>query len=131
MSYAPPPMRRAASSPDKSSSNTLVVLASAAGGTLAVTLLNSWGGPGGLISDTMQALPSTVLLFGGPLALGVLAAQMLDIDKGNDVVAAAVASGVTVAGMMITNMIPRVVDMATINTVAAAAVGVYAGGMLV
>ena len=129
MQYAPPPpMRNAATD---STNNTLKVLASAAGGTLAVTLLDCWGGPGGLIGDTLQALPASALLFGGPLALGVLASQMLNVDKANAPVAAAVAAGIAVAGMMATNMIPRVVDMATFNTVAAAAVGVYAGEMLV
>jgi hypothetical protein len=131
MQYAPPPMVGGSKSPSDAPSNTLKALASAAGGTVAVTLLNSWGGPGGLIADTMQALPATALMFGGPLALGVLAAQMLDYDKGNAMVCAGLAAGITVAGMMATNMIPRVVDMATFNTVAAAAVGVYAGDMLV
>jgi hypothetical protein len=133
MQYAPPPMVTVGGTPKKPndpSVTTMKVLASAAGGTIAVTLLNSWGGPGGLIADTMQALPATALMFGGPLALGVLAAQMLDVDEGNEYVAAAVAAGITVAGMMATNMVPRVVDMATFNTVAAAAVGVYVGDML-
>jgi hypothetical protein len=130
MQYAPPTNPHGPQqAPKDDSMKMAAVLASAAGGTLAVTLLNSWGGPGGLFADTLQALPATALMFGGPLALGVLAAQMLDYDKGNKAVCAGLAAGITVAGMMATNMIPRVVDMATFNTVAAAAVGVYAGDM--
>jgi len=110
--------------------SAMSALAGAAGGTLTVALLDNWGGPGGLISDTLQSLPATALTFGGPLALGILATQMLDVAP-DDMTGAAVASGIAVAGMMITNMIPRAVDMATLTTIAAAAVGVYGGQMLV
>jgi len=112
-------------------SSTMQALAGAAGGVFVVTAVRVWSGaPEGFVAGMMQALPPTVLLFGGPLALGILAAQMLDVDKGQPIIGAALASGLAVGGMMLTNMLPREVDMATLNTIAAAAVGVYAGEIL-
>jgi len=107
---------------------TLQILAQAAAGTVAVTALDAYGSPEGWISGIAQSLPATALAFGGPLALGVLASQALDTGA-DPLMHAGVASALAVAGMMATNMIPRVVDMATLTTVAAAAAGVYVGAM--
>jgi len=111
--------------------SAMSVLARAAGGVVAATVLWSWAGPDGLVADFLQDLPRTAMSFGGPLALGIVASDMLDVAPDSALLGAAVASGVTVAGLMLINALPRAVDMATFNTIAATTVGVYGGQMLV
>jgi len=121
MSSIPPPR--------KDMSPTTAVLAGTTGAVLVVNFLHNMGAPEGVLISSWDSLKSTALAFGGPVALGIIAAQKLSPQK-NLIMESLVASALAMTGMMVTGMMPFQIDMPTITTIAASAAGIYGGVMV-
>ncbi len=107
--------------------NAVKIIAGAVGGTAAISVLAGMGAPEGLMAGAVQAFRQQIFAIGGPLALGIVAAQYLG---GSSEIQAAYASALAFGGMMATGVLPMQIDVQLLTTVAAGAVGVYAGQLV-
>ena len=116
--------------------STKQVILYAAAGTVAVVVMRGMGAgnPDGVWGLLREELPRQFLVLGGPLALGVLAANYLgaytNASSKDGVLSYAygdvLASAFAIAGLMATGTLVPTVDVATLTTVGTAAAGMLA-----